>query len=77
MRPNHRLITLLLASLLASAGCFGGGQVYDTYRQDYHHWDRGEDRLYRQWEFSNHRHHMGLTHRSARDQRAYWNWRHR
>lgn len=82
MRLNHGMTTLMLSAiLLASAsamtGCSTGGVVYDPYRQDYHQWNRGEDRLYRQWEVEGHRNHMDFQRRSPADQSAYRGWRHR
>ena len=80
MRVNHGMIALLLsATALASTmtGCAGGDLVYDPYRHDYHRWNRGEDRFYRQWEATTHRDHVGFQRRSSGDQREYWGWRHR
>jgi hypothetical protein len=82
MRLNYRMIALTLsATVLASASamtaCAGGQLVYDPYLQDYHQWDRGENRYYRQWEIGTHRNHMNFTRRSVGDQRAYWGWRHK
>jgi hypothetical protein len=79
MRLNHGMITLMLsAAVLASAmtGCASGSLVYDPYLRDYHPWDIGENRYYRQWEIRTHRHHMDFYGRSPGDQRAYWGWRH-
>jgi hypothetical protein len=78
MRLNHGMIALMLsATALMSAGCAGGGLYYDSYGHDYHRWNRGEDRFYRQWESGTHRNHMGFNQRSAGEQRAYWGWRHK
>lgn len=80
MRLNHGMIALMLSATalaLPAAGCAGGGVVYDPYRNEYHQWNRGEDRYYRQWETGTHRNHMGFNRRSAGEQRAYWGWRHR
>ena len=82
MRLNHGMIALALsATMLVSAsamtGCATGGVVYDPYRREYHRWNRGEDRLYRQWEVDGHRNHVDLQTRTPGDQSAYWGWRHR
>jgi hypothetical protein len=82
MRLNHGIIALMLsagalAPAAAMTGCAGTGVVYDPYWHDSHPWNRGEERFYRQWEVGTHRSHMSFTRRSAQDQRAYWNWRHR
>ena len=80
MRLNHGMLALLLSAAgLASAitGCAGGTLMYDPYWRDYHPWDVGESRYYRQWEIRTHRSHMDFDRRSSGDQRAYWGWRHR
>ena len=80
MRLNHGIFALILSTAaLASAmtGCAGGSLVYDPYWRDYHPWDIGENRFYRQWEIRTHRNHMDFSRRRSEDQRAYWGWRHR
>ena len=82
MRLNHGIFALMLsATTLASAsamtGCAGGGLYYDSYGHDYHRWNRGEDRYYRQWESQTRRGHMDFHSRSPADQHAYWSSRHR
>ena len=75
-----RTIALMLSAAafaMPLAGCSGSGVVYDPYRQDYHRWNRGEDRLYRQWETGSHRGHTDFQRRSPGEQRAYWGWRHK
>lgn len=80
MRLNHGMIALILSAtafVLPMTGCAGGTLVYDPYWNDYHQWNRGENRYYRQWEIRTHRNHMYLPRRSLGDRRAYWSWRHR
>ena len=81
MRLNSAILALTLSSTaLASASmtaCAAGDVVFDPYRQDYHRWNRLEDRSYRQWEIDTHRAHVSFTRRSAGEQQAYWGWRHR
>ena len=80
MRLNHGMFALMLSATLASAsamtGCAGDGLVYDSYGHQYHRWDRGEQRFYRQWEIGTHRGHMDFHRRDPEDQRTYWGWRH-
>jgi hypothetical protein len=80
MRLNHGMFALMIsATALAGAsavtGCAGGGYIYDSYGQDYHRWDRGEEGYYRQWETENGRDHMAFDRRTPADQHAYWGWR--
>ena len=82
MRLNHGIFALMLsATALVSAsamtGCASGGLYYDSYGHDYHRWNRGEDRLYRQWEVEGHRNHMAFQRRSPGEQGTYWGWRHK
>jgi hypothetical protein len=82
MRLNHRMIAMILsATVLASAsvitGCAGDALVYDPYGHQYHQWNQGEERFYRQWEIRTHRGHMDFHRRNPGDQRAYWDWRHK
>ena len=82
MRLNHGIIALMLsagtlAPAAAMTACAGGGLVYDPYWHDSHRWNRGEDRFYREWEVNTRRAHTDFARRSAGDQRAYWDWRHR
>ena len=79
MRMSHGIIALMLsvtALALPMTGCAGGDVVYDPYRHDYHRWNRGEDRFYRQWESRTRRNHMDFHRRSLGDRRAYFGWRH-
>ena len=71
------LASIVLASGSAVAGCASNGMIYDTYRHDYHRWNRGEDLLYRQWEVGNHFDHRSFSRRGVQEQRSYWDWRHR
>ncbi len=82
MRLNHGVTAWMLSATLlvfgtAMTACATGGRYYDSYGHDYHRWNRGEDRLYRQWELNTHRRHLDFSRRSAGDKHAYWGWRHR
>lgn len=80
MRSLSRNIVWLLLSVACVspvfiAGCAVHARVYDPYYHDYHPWG-GEVTYYQQWETSTHRSHVDYNHRSAADQKAYWDWRH-
>jgi Ni/Co efflux regulator RcnB len=51
-------------------------RVYDRYHKDYHNWDDREDHAYRGYLEERHREYRPLTEMRAKQQRAYWNWRH-
>ena len=51
-------------------------RVYDTYRRDYHNWDRDEDARYRQWLAERHRDYRDIDRLNRKRQREYWRWRH-
>jgi hypothetical protein len=51
-------------------------RVYDRAHNDYHNWDDNEDRSYRQYLGDKHRDYRPLGETNAKQQRAYWNWRH-
>jgi len=80
MRYHHHLVKrLTIAALLVTSvalGACAGHQVYDPFFHDYHSWNGGEDRFYRQWEGTTGRSHMDFGRRPVGDQHAYFNWRH-
>ena len=51
-------------------------RVYDRAHNDYHNWDDNEDRSYRQYLGERHREYQPFAEGNAKQQRAYWNWRH-
>jgi hypothetical protein len=51
-------------------------RVYDRAHNDYHNWDDNEDRSYRQYLGQQHRDYRPIAETNAKQQRAYWNWRH-
>ena len=82
MRLSRAMIALMLSttglvSAGAMTGCAGGLIVFDPYGNDYHRWNRDEDRLYARWEIETHRGHRDIHGRSAGDQGEYWRWRHK
>jgi hypothetical protein len=79
MRLNHGMIALMLSAstfALSTTGCASSELVYDPYRHDYYRWNRGEDRMYREWEVEGYRTHVAFQRRGPSEQRAYWDWRH-
>jgi hypothetical protein len=51
-------------------------RVYDPYRRDYHVWDRGERRAYREYLSERHQRYLAYERQRAAERRAYWRWRH-
>jgi len=51
-------------------------RVYDRDHKDYHNWDDNEDHHYRQYLGERHRDYHPFLEAKAKEQRAYWNWRH-
>ncbi len=51
-------------------------RIYDRDHKDYHNWDDNEDRSYRLYLGERHREYRPFVELKAKDQRAYWNWRH-
>lgn len=65
----------MLAPILTS-GCAARAQYYDSYHNDYHHWDSGEDGYYRIWLGERHYQYRDFRKMNHDQQRDYWNWRH-
>ena len=71
------LITVALAAPVITTGCAEHRvRIYDSYHNDYHHWDADEDRYYRQWELEVRLGHRDFKDRDRDDQKRYWDWRH-
>ena len=51
-------------------------RYHDTQHKDDHEWNDREDRAYHMWIQQNHRKDREFSRLKARDQQAYWNWRH-
>ncbi len=51
-------------------------RVYDRSHHDYHHWNGYEDRRYRDYLETHHRHYMAYSRMNRKQQQAYWQWRH-
>ncbi len=79
-RFNRLLSSTFLAGALllcvAGIGCAGRVRVYDEYHSDYHRWNHGEDRAYRQYLGERHEPYRDYTNLSKDDQKNYWDWRH-
>jgi hypothetical protein len=69
---------MLIAATIAgsSAACLGRVRVYDTPRQDYHRWDRAEERSYRAYLAERRQAYVEFQRLSRREQDEYWEWRH-
>jgi Ni/Co efflux regulator RcnB len=52
-------------------------RVYDRDHRDYHNWDANEDHSFRVYLGERHREYRPFAEMKQREQRAYWNWRHR
>jgi hypothetical protein len=51
-------------------------RVYDRDHKDYHNWNDNEDRSYRVYLGERHRDYHPFAELKAKEQRAYWSWRH-
>jgi hypothetical protein len=69
---------IILAAILAgsNSACAGQLRVYDSPRQDYHRWDRAEDRYYRLYLSERRLPYIEFRRLNRRDQERYWEWRH-
>jgi hypothetical protein len=72
---RHRVPFVLTAALAGATGC-GGVRVYDTPQNDYHRWDRREDRAYRAYLAERHREYREFRTLNRAEQEEYWRWRH-
>jgi hypothetical protein len=76
----RKVSTCLLGAILAvgvyATGCTVHAGLYDPYYHDYHPVD-GEVVYYGQWEQETHRDHKELKDRDKKDQKEYWDWRHK
>jgi hypothetical protein len=54
----------------------GRHRVYDRDRRDYHVWDSGENRAYRQYLAERHLRYVRYARQQRVQQSAYWHWRH-
>jgi len=74
------LVAALGGSVLipATANAQSGVELrfYDRSHRDYHHWNRNEDRFYREY-LNEHRYrYRAFSHMNKKQQREYWRWRH-
>ena len=76
----RKLSTCLLGAAIAASvlttGCAVHAGIYDPYYHDYHPVD-GEVVVYGQWETETHREHKELKDRDKKEQKEYWDWRHK
>ncbi|MGC1618836.1 MAG: hypothetical protein WA765_10145 [Candidatus Acidiferrum sp.] len=69
------LSAAMLAPMLTS-GCAARVRYYDSYHNDYHRWDGGEEQSYRVWLGERHYEYRDFKKLNNDQQRDYWNWRH-
>jgi hypothetical protein len=76
----RNIAPLLFAGILATGvltiGCTVHAGLYDSYHHDYHPVD-GDVTFYGNWETETHRDHKELKERDKKDQKEYWDWRHK
>jgi Ni/Co efflux regulator RcnB len=81
MRLRNQLVTTVMIAALAAApvavSACASHQTYDQYHSDYHRWDRSENAQYQRWEQETRRGHVDFDRRTAEEQHAYYDWRHR
>lgn len=70
------LLATALAAPVASTGCAVRARVYDPYYHDYHRWDGGEQRSYREYWEGRHENYHNYSKLSDRQKQQYWDWRH-
>jgi hypothetical protein len=82
-----RTALLILAATFAGPGVLpaaqvsvgvtvGSRRVYDRDHRDYHVWNRGEDRAYRQYLAERHLRYVSYARQRRIHQSGYWQWRH-
>jgi len=71
---------LAVGPLMVSVQPASAGEVvhryYDREHRDYHVWNNGERRAYREYLNARHRRYVEYRRLTAAERRAYWNWRH-
>ncbi|HTC64185.1 MAG TPA: hypothetical protein VK709_15185 [Candidatus Saccharimonadales bacterium] len=74
------VLSAAFASVVLMSACSArvstGYRVHDGYYNDEHVWDNNEVVFYGRWEDETHRKHEDFRHRSDKEQREYWTWRH-
>lgn len=76
MLLKNCLLAAAIATVIPTIGCTVHAGYYDPYYHDYHPTD-GEVVYYNQWETEGHREHRDLKQRDKREQKEYWDWRHK
>jgi hypothetical protein len=69
------VIAFALSAPAVVTGC-ATHRVYDPAYSDYHVWNGQEVVYYQRWEGETRRPHKEFNKRPAREQKAYWSWRH-
>lgn len=72
------LSTALLVPIAIAPSALRADEVkyHDKKHNDDHVWNANEDKAHRMWEQQNHRQHKEFSAYKAKDQQAYWDWRH-
>jgi hypothetical protein len=75
---RHYLGTMLMVATVAGSGaaCAAPMRFYDSPRQDFHRWNRDEDRLYRAYLSERSLPYVEYRRLNRREQEQYWDWRH-
>ena len=76
-RPILLIGALLCGTLFMSCATRVGYRAHDREYSDYHVWSPQEAGYYNQWIVETHRHHKDYRRLRRREQRQYWQWRHR
>jgi hypothetical protein len=80
VRRTFSALTLVAAlgaaALVPAVALAQPGRIYDRSHRDYHQWNGGEDRVYRQYLTDHHRKYRALSRTTRQQQLTYWQWRH-
>jgi hypothetical protein len=69
------LVAAALLASLGNIGCAARMRVYDRDRNNWHYWNRNEERDYRRYLVERHEQYRDFRKLDPDEQRAYWKWR--